>query len=219
MSKLAALLLDMDGTSVDSEHWWMDSEVALARRYGFEFDRAKGIDFVGTSLISTATWFKDWMGVDVPAEELENQLLQHVVEAVKTEPLTFRPGFFECLEAFAAEGVPVGLVTSSHRDMVQALESRLPAGTFAVTVAGNEVSAHKPDPEPYLKAARLLGVDVRDCVAVEDSPSGLKSALASGACVVGIECMNPIIDDPRIVRMDSLAQLTPRVARELLAAH
>jgi beta-phosphoglucomutase-like phosphatase (HAD superfamily) len=70
--------------------------------------------------------------------------------------------------------------------MALSVAERLPIGHFDVVVAGDDVSRGKPHPEPYLRAAELLGVDIRDCVAIEDSLTGLTSAEASGAIAIGI---------------------------------
>ncbi|MBV7363629.1 HAD family phosphatase [Actinomycetaceae bacterium TAE3-ERU4] len=204
----AAVLLDMDGTSIDSEPFWIASEIALAASFGKNFSPEMGHQFIGTSLISTARWFKEWIPTEVADTELENRLLQHVAESMKTAEIVYRPGFFEILQVCRQAKIPVGLVTSSHRILVEALETKLPSGTFAVSVAGNEVKKHKPDPEPYLQAAQLLGVNPADCIAVEDSPSGIGAAVAAGTITVGIECMNPIEPNPLVTELSSLADLT-----------
>ena len=81
-------------------------------------------------------------------------------------------------------------------------------------VSGDDVTRPKPDPEPYVTAARLLGVDVADCVAVEDSHAGVASAVASGARVVAVEVMQALAPRPGLSRVASLADLTvPDFAR------
>jgi beta-phosphoglucomutase-like phosphatase (HAD superfamily) len=76
---------------------------------------------------------------------------------------------------------------------------------FDVTVAGDEVPASKPDPAPYLLAARLLEVDPADCLVLEDSPTGVASALAAGCQVVGIPHMSPLDPHPRLSQVPTLA--------------
>ena len=94
----------------------------------------------------------------------------------------------------------------------------LPAATFATIVVGDEVAVGKPDPEPYLAAARALGVDTADCVAIEDSPTGLRSAEASGCAVIAVPNLVPIEPAPSRSVMTSLVGVTPESLGALLAA-
>src|SRR5262249_1917495 len=77
---------------------------------------------------------------------------------------------------------------------------------FPVVVTGDDVTAHKPDPEPYLLAARLLGVDPRRCVALEDSPNGVASAAAAGCHVIAVPSLLPLRPAPGRVIVRSLTE-------------
>jgi beta-phosphoglucomutase-like phosphatase (HAD superfamily) len=83
-------------------------------------------------------------------------------------------------------GVPAALVTMSIRRMAEAVAAAVPFDAFSLIVAGDEVAEPKPHPEPYLLAAARLGVDPAGCVAIEDSPPGLASAVAAGTRAVGV---------------------------------
>jgi len=83
-------------------------------------------------------------------------------------------------------GLPTALVTSTGRRLVEVALDTLGRENFDVIVCGDEVAMPKPDPEPYRAAAKLLGVPIEDCVAIEDSPTGVSSALASGAAVLAV---------------------------------
>ena len=85
-----------------------------------------------------------------------------------------------------ANGVKTALVTMSMRRMALSVAAKLPVGEFDVVVAGDDVTHGKPHPEPYLLAAEQLGVNIKDCIALEDSLTGLTSAEASGAIAIGI---------------------------------
>jgi HAD superfamily hydrolase (TIGR01509 family) len=100
--------------------------------------------------------------------------------------LVWRPGAYELLLAVRAAGLPTALVTSTGRRLVEVALTTLGAENFDAIVCGDEVTTPKPDPEPYLTAAKLLGVSIEDCVAVEDSLTGMTSALASGAAVLAV---------------------------------
>jgi HAD superfamily hydrolase (TIGR01509 family) len=109
-----------------------------------------------------------------------------MAELYATE-LAWQPGAAELVAQVRAAGIPTALVTSTPRRLVEvALDSTLGRHTFDAVVCGNEVSAPKPHPESYLTAADRLGVPIERCVAIEDSPAGVTSALAARAVVVGV---------------------------------
>src|SRR5699024_8903179 len=96
------------------------------------------------------------------------------------------PAALELLAELRAEAVPCVMVTMSYRRLAEAVIASCPADSFVGLICGDEVSAGKPDPEPYLKGAGLLGLDPADCVALEDSKPGLASAEAAGTIAVGV---------------------------------
>lgn len=96
------------------------------------------------------------------------------------------PGAISLLSALRRARVPCALVSSSYREMINAVLPSLAGAAFTVTVAGDEVRRPKPDPEPYRVAAAQLGVAPGRCVVVEDSPAGIRSGLAAGCAVVAV---------------------------------
>jgi beta-phosphoglucomutase-like phosphatase (HAD superfamily) len=103
----------------------------------------------------------------------------------------------------------------SWRSLADAVVSNLPEGAFDAVVTGDEVAHGKPHPEPYRAAARLLGVEPSDCVAIEDSPTGVRSAVAAGVPTIAVPHVVAVPEQPGAVHLDSLAGVTP----ESLAAH
>lgn len=119
--------------------------------------------------------------------------------------LPWRPGGPEALRGARSLGIPTALVTSTIRSLTEKALETLGRDSFDVTVCGDEVGGNnKPHPEPYLKAARLLGVDPAECVAIEDSPTGVASAEAAGCLVIAIPCEVPLQPGPHRVLRDSL---------------
>jgi len=84
----------------------------------------------------------------------------------------------------------------------------LPPGSFTESVVGDEVSNGKPHPEPYLLAAAKLGVDPTRCVAIEDSPTGVRSAVAAGCRVIAVPHVVPVPEGLAHVTVESLAHVT-----------
>ena len=113
-----------------------------------------------------------------------------------------------CSTSLAEAGVRCGLVTMSYQRFVAPILAHLPPETFRVVVTGDQVDNGKPHPEPYLTAAAALGVPPEECVAIEDSNTGAKSAEAAGCLVLVVENHVPVLDGPRRVFRDTLEGLT-----------
>ncbi|WP_448004655.1 HAD family hydrolase [Agromyces bauzanensis] len=181
----AAVLWDMDGTLVDTERYWMAAEEELVESFGGRWTHEDALGLVGSGLWEAATVFQS-AGVDLDADTIVARLTARVQEQLAEHGVPWRPGAHELLEALREASVPTALVTMSVRSMADDVVRAIPFHAFDVLVTGDAVQHAKPHPEPYLKAAAELGVDVRECVAIEDSPAGLTSAWASGAVTVGV---------------------------------
>lgn len=201
----AAVLWDMDGTLIDSEPYWIAAEVELAARFGVEWTHEDGLSLVGNPLTVSGAILRE-RGVLLPVETIIEYLLGRVTLQVK-ERAPWQEDAFGLLRRVLAAGIPCALVTMSYTSLADALLARIP-DAFAVVVTGDEVTHGKPHPEPFLTAAERLGVDIKKCVAIEDSPAGVESALASGARTIGIRRLTPIEPEPRLSRVTTLADLT-----------
>jgi HAD superfamily hydrolase (TIGR01509 family) len=142
-------------------------------------------------------------------DHVVNLLLDGVIERV-TARIPWQPGARELLASLQRAGVPCALVTMSWRRFADAVVHALPPGSFQVVVTGDEVAHGKPHPQPYLRAAELLGVDPRQCVAIEDSPTGIRSAMAAGCVTVGVPHILPLAAQPGLRIEPTLQGLTPR---------
>ncbi|MEY5004864.1 MAG: hypothetical protein RLZZ594_894, partial [Actinomycetota bacterium] len=114
------------------------------------------------------------------------------VSAKLAVAIPWRPGAQELLRELRSKGIKTALVTMSMRRMAQQVADQIPFHAFDVVVAGDDVTHGKPHPEPYLKACQLLGVSPEDCVAFEDSVTGLMSAEAAGTKAVGVTNIVPL---------------------------
>ena len=197
----------MDGTLVDTEPYWIATEFAMAEKYGAPWTEADALELVGNDLVDSGRYIKERMGLDLTPEEIVEELLDGVVDQVERE-VPWRPGAVELLTALGEAGVRCGLVTMSYQRFVAPILAHLPPETFRVVVTGDQVARGKPHPEPYLTAAAALGVPPEECVAIEDSNTGAKSAEAAGCPVLVVENHVPVLDGPRRVFRD-----TPRGAQ------
>ncbi len=174
----------MDGTLVDTEPYWLDAEAELVRTWGGVWTHEDGLTLVGSGLWNSARVLRG-RGVDLTDEQIIDHLTDRVMEQIELT-VPWRPGARELLASVRAAGIPTAVVTMSIARMAKHIVALAPAGSFDVVVAGDDVAHSKPHPEPYLHAARLLGVEATDCVAIEDSTTGLASAVASGAVSIGV---------------------------------
>jgi HAD superfamily hydrolase (TIGR01509 family) len=202
----SAVLFDLDGLLVDSEPVWYDVEYAAVERLGGQWGKEHQAACVGGTIDQTCAYILKLTGASVDAGELQDDLLT-AMAARFAESLPLRAGALELLDGLAARRVPIGLVTSSYRVLVDAALAVLGPDRFAVTVTGEDVTKGKPDPEPYLLACRRLAVDPRRTVVLEDAPNGVASAEAAGCWVVAVPEVAPIEPAPTRVVVESLADV------------
>jgi HAD superfamily hydrolase (TIGR01509 family) len=147
------------------------------------------------------------MGIDVTPEKIVDELLDAVIEQVERE-VPWREGARELLGSLRGAGVPCALVTMSYARFVKPILAALPPGTFAAVVTGDAVDRGKPHPEPYLAAARDLDVLAGECLAIEDSDTGTRSAVAAGCRVLVAPLHVPVPPGPGRVLTESLTGLS-----------
>lgn len=198
----AAVLWDMDGTLVDTEPYWQQSQVRLVAEHGGTWSREAGDSLIGAGLWHSARVLQEH-GVDLTEEQIIDRMTDDVLASIRAH-LPWRPGARELLASLREAGVPTALVTMSIRRMADFVAEAIGFPAFDVVIGGDEVEHAKPHPDPYLRAAAALGVDVASCIAIEDSPTGLASALAAGAAVIGVEHHAPLPADGGFVRRDTL---------------
>jgi HAD superfamily hydrolase (TIGR01509 family) len=210
----AAVLWDMDGTLVDSEEYWLSSEQNLALEFNGTWEAQDGLDLIGMSLYDSTKVMKAKMGLELEPDEIINRLTDDVVAQLQVS-IPWRPGAQEILRELKKRGIKTALVTMSMKRMAESVASQIPFKAFDVIVAGDMVTLGKPDPEPYLMAARLLGVAPEDCVAFEDSHTGLTSAEAAGTKAIGITNIVPIPELPGRIIWPTLEGVSLRDLRNL----
>lgn len=208
MSLPAAVLWDMDGTLVDTEPYWIAAEYDLAAAHGGHWSDEHAEALVGNDLVTSARYIRRHAGIDLTPAQIIDALLDGVVTRVR-QHIPWRPGARDLLAALAEAHVPCALVTMSYHRFADAVVAALPEGSFATVVAGDDVRHGKPHPEPYLTAAARLHVDPSRCLAVEDSPTGLASAVAAGVPALGVENVVPLVAAPDRHLVSTLKGLTP----------
>jgi len=209
----AAVLWDMDGTLVDSEPYWIAEEHDLVQSFGGRWSHQHAMTLVGQSLPESGRYIVEHSSVTLSPEQVVDRLVDGVGERLG-QRIPWRAGAFELLSDVRAAGIPCALVTMSYRRLTDLLEAALPEPFFDVIVTGDEVTRGKPHPDPYEAAAAALGVDPAECVAIEDSEAGMRSAVAAGIPTLVVPSVKPV---PLVRGAVRLATLRGLRAAELLS--
>jgi HAD superfamily hydrolase (TIGR01509 family) len=203
----AALLFDMDGLLVDTERTWFAVETEVMAGLGAPWGDEHQAALVGGPLEKSVQYMLDRADrPDVAPDQLAQALLEGMVRHLRAGPVSWQPGAERLLAQAAEAGVPCALVSSSLRPIVDAVLAAIGTEHFAVTVSGDDVAQTKPNPDPYLLAAELLGVDPVRCVAFEDSETGATSAVAAGCLTVVVPSLVPVPADVGDVHLTALTE-------------
>lgn len=219
VAPMRAVLWDMDGTLVDSERLWDAGMHALYDRLGGVLTPAVRASTVGSSAAEAMRIVHTDLGLPLDATEIaaSARWLYDYVGELFSAGLPWCPGAEELLDGLAAQGIPMALVTNTTRPLTERALDSIGRDYFAASVCGDEVRHPKPDPEPYRSAAAALGAAPRECLAIEDSPTGVASARAAGCPVLVVPNAVPVPDGPGRHRVDSLAGLDVAGLRRLHA--
>ncbi|MET3806116.1 HAD superfamily hydrolase (TIGR01509 family) [Nakamurella sp. UYEF19] len=201
--ELRAVLFDMDGTLTDSERLWTIALDRVAAHYGGALRPETREAMVGQDMWATIGLMHRELGVDGTPEATARMLTDHTLQ-IFHDGLPFKDGAGELLAAVKAAGLRTALVTATYRNLVEVALDTLGHRTFDVIVCGDEVSRNKPDPEPYLRALELLGLPAQDCLVVEDSPTGSRSASLAGIGVLVVPSEIPVPEAPGLVFAETL---------------
>ncbi|WP_338908687.1 HAD family phosphatase [Streptomyces nigra] len=216
-SALQAVLLDMDGTLVDSEGFWWDVEVEVFASLGHTLDDTWRHVVVGGPMTRSAGFLIEATGADIGLDELTVLLNQGFEDRIDRS-LPLMPGAARLLAELSEHGIPTALVSASHRRIIDRVLTTLGPQHFALTVAGDEVSRTKPHPDPYLLAAAGLGADPARCAVVEDTATGVAAAEAAGCQVVAVPSIAPIAPAVRRTVVPSLEHVDLAFLRGLMTA-
>ena len=209
---IEAVVFDLDGVIVDSEHVWDAAREALARERGGRWHEHAQRDMMGMSSLEWSRYMHDVIGLHESPEEISAEVIRRL-EATYREELPLIDGAPEAV-ARLAERWPLAIASSSNRPIIDLVLELSGLGRyFRATVSSEEVPRGKPAPDVYLEAARRLGVDPSRTAAIEDSHNGILSAKAAGMRVVAIPNPRYPPDEEALAAADvvlgSIAELTP----------
>jgi HAD superfamily hydrolase (TIGR01509 family) len=209
IADMKAVLFDMDGTLVDSEKLWDISLAALYEELGGTLTPQVRASMVGGSAEDTIrTVFTDLRLEPDPAAMAESiHWLHEYTAELFDRGLPWCDGAQELLEALAAEGTPMALVTNTQRALTDRALNSIGRQYFSATVCGDEVPRGKPAPDAYRRAAALLGLQPDVCLAIEDSVTGTAAAEGAGCPVLVVPNDVAVPRGPRRRHISSLAEV------------
>ena len=182
---MRALLIDMDGTLVETETRWWQAEIDVMEKHGSTWTIDDQNQAIGGPLQAVA----DYMAAkaNANAKQIYNEIVDAMLHSFTNNPPQLQPGWAEVLDEAVREKLKIALVTASNRPLAEALlKSTKLEKYFEVVVTSDDLPRTKPHPDPYLHAAERFGLDVLECLAFEDSNTGIMSSLAAGIPTIAV---------------------------------
>ena len=207
----AAVVFDLDGVLIESEQVWDAAREELVRERGGKWDERATTDMMGMSSKEWSSYMHERLGVPITPAEINDDVVRRVTAAYR-ERLPILPHAIETVQELARRW-RLGVASSSNRPIIELVLDRMGVrNCFDAVVSSEEVERGKPAPDVYIAAARQLGVEPGDCVAVEDSTNGIKAAGAAGMRTIAVPNRElPPADDvlkSAAVVVSSLAEVT-----------
>lgn len=215
MRRLQAVLFDMDGLYVDTEHAWFAAERQVMAELGGAWSDEDSAAMVGGPLHRVSVVMAERVGGHDDPRRIEQLLVDRMADLLEAGA-DHRPGADDLIEDLVTAGVPCALVSSSPRVLVDAVLASVGEDRFAFTLAGDEVARTKPFPDPYLEAVRRLAAEAARCIVLEDSPTGVAAGEAAGCRVVAVPYKVGVDVAPGRVVIASLTEINATYLEALL---
>jgi HAD superfamily hydrolase (TIGR01509 family) len=214
-----AVVFDMDGVLVDTEHLWDEVREALTAEWGGRYTPEAQEAMMGMSSLEWSRYLHETVGLREPPDVINAEVVRRMLQRYETE-LPVVQGAVDAVRRLHDDGLTLAVASSSNRELIDRVLRRLDlTGLFEATVSSEEVARGKPAPDVYREAARRLGVQPERCAAVEDSASGIRAAHAAGMRVIAYPNRHypPTAEVLALAdaALASLAALTPMAVAEL----
>lgn len=202
----SAAFFDMDGLFLDSEPQWHQSQQEICARYSYSWDDDDQRICIGGPLSRVGDYISDICAHDMSGPRVVEELTQIMLVKLSTKAILM-PGAFDAVER-VRQVMPVALVSASPRILMDAALTTLPENFFQFTISADDVTRTKPFPDPYLEAAKRMGVAPASCVVFEDSLTGIASAKSAGCAVVAVPHYVDVALAPMVRVVTSLEEVS-----------
>jgi HAD superfamily hydrolase (TIGR01509 family) len=174
---IEAVIFDMDGVIYDTEAFYLKHWIQVFYEYGYKMTKDIYINAMGRGRKKVKEYFKSVFGDDLPIDEMYVKKDKLLFDALKNREVPLKSGALELLQCLKDNNIKIALATSAKRERLDIQLKNSPiVKYFDAIVCGDDVVNSKPDPEIFLKAAKLVGADYKKCIVIEDSEAGIKAA-------------------------------------------
>lgn len=202
-----AVFFDMDGLMVDSEPEWFKSETEVTAKFGYHWTEEDQVHCLGGPLTRVGQYMHDkCKGAQTP-EYFTQALIDRQSLRMRGHTPTM-PGALELVRELQAHGIKTGLVSASPRNIVDAVLDNLGHDLFPFSLSSDDVEKTKPNPDCYLKAAKMTGSLINNCLVFEDSLTGMSAATSSGAYLIAVPHLVKIEEAAKVRVISSLEQMS-----------
>jgi HAD superfamily hydrolase (TIGR01509 family) len=192
MPRISAVVFDMDGLMLDTESINRQAWQRAAEDLGFELDDEFYLSLLGRTTVDCESLVLRRLGTEFPMDEFRTRRRRFWKAQVEGAGIAAKPGLLDLLSFLDGQRLRLAVATSSHAAAAESsLRSAGVRDRFGIVVTGDQVARGKPAPDIYLEAARQLGVESPECVALEDSDSGVRAATAAGMTTVMVPDLKP----------------------------
>lgn len=202
----SAAFFDMDGLFLDSEPQWHLSQQEICARYSYSWDDDDQRICIGGPLSRVGDYISDICAHDMTGPQVVQELTEMMLVKLSTKAILM-PGAFVAVER-VRQVMPVALVSASPRILMDAALTTLPKDFFQFSISADDVIRTKPFPDPYLEAAKRMGVTTGSCVVFEDSLTGIASAKSAGCAVVAVPHYVDVALAPKVRVVASLEEVS-----------
>jgi HAD superfamily hydrolase (TIGR01509 family) len=212
----SAAFFDMDGLFLDSEPQWHQSQQEICARYSYTWDDDDQRICIGGPLSRVGDYISDICAHDKTGPQVVQELTDMMLVKLSAKAILM-PGAFDAVER-VRQVMPVALVSASPRILMDAALTTLPQGFFQFSISADDVTRTKPFPDPYIEAAKRMGVARSSCVVFEDSLTGIASAKSAGCAVVAVPHYVEVAIVPKVRVVTSLEEVSLEFLEQFYSA-
>ena len=210
---LQAVLIDMDGTLVETESAWWQTEIELMKTYGYEWTQEDQELALGGPMHRVIDYMSEKTGIS--GLEIDQRLISMMQQRLTSQPPPLQPGWSTLIPELIDAGIKLALVSASPRILIDAVIAGAGLDFFDLTIAAEDPPQTKPYPDPFWMAADLLKIPRSNCLVVEDSNTGVTSAIRAKMPTIAVPAGIPIVTDEKVVVVNSMSEVSVEKMREI----